>query len=85
MKKTIITTAVVAFVSGVLVAMTAYFGYVVYQMNVKVDKNTKDIKAIVDFINESISKQNTTPVVLPPVTTITTSSTTTSTTTPAKK
>ena len=80
MKKTIITTAVVAFVSGVLVAMTVYFGYVILQVNVKVNQNTKDIKAIVDFINESISKQNTTPV-----TTITTSSTTTSTTTPAKK
>ena len=62
MKKTIIATAIIAFVLGILIAMTAYFGYVVYKMNAKIDQNTQNIKAIVDFINGNVSQQNTAPV-----------------------
>ncbi|MGB8815839.1 MAG: hypothetical protein WCC74_01175 [Minisyncoccia bacterium] len=61
MKKEIIATAIVAFILGILISVTVYFGYVVYKMNAKIDQNTKNITMITDFINGSLSGQNIAP------------------------
>jgi len=84
MKKIITITALTAFILGILIAVIIYCGYVIYQMNAKVDQNTKDIKAIVYFINESISKQNTTPVISSTMASTTISATSSATTTDKK-
>jgi uncharacterized membrane protein affecting hemolysin expression len=77
MKKTIIITAIIAFTLGILIVIATYFGYVVYKMNAKIDQNTQNIKAIVDFINSNISRQDTSPVTSLPVKTPDTSFATT--------
>ena len=60
MKKTIIITAVVSLIVGVILTIVGYFVYVVVRMQTQVNQNTTTLIQIVDFINKANAQTATT-------------------------
>lgn len=42
------------FILGITITLLGLCGYYFFQLNQKVENNTSDIKAIVDFINQQV-------------------------------
>ena len=61
-KKTVIVTALISLILGAVIALSAYFIYIVVKMQNQVNQNTSTISQIVNFLNSNIQgQQNTTP------------------------
>ncbi len=57
MNKIIISTAIVAFIIGLMAAMVGYHAYIVYQLKTKVAQNEAVLGQVVNFLNQSVAAQ----------------------------
>ena len=60
MKKTIIITSIISLILGAVIAISAYFVYIVIKMQNQVNQNTTNIAQIVDFLNKNTQAPETT-------------------------